>query len=141
MRTAIGVGVLTFYGVLVVAGAQDIVAQKLGVSIPPVTWALRGLLLGLPVVTAFFAWKLSHDLAEESRQEAERRGEPPPAGWSPPGMVPAPAGGPALAVSSRRSWVRRGTGAVLGGAAAAAGFLVGRRRPKRIVFEETKRRR
>src|SRR5205807_2332620 len=34
VRTAIGVGVLTFYIVLVVAGAQDIIAQKLGVGIP-----------------------------------------------------------------------------------------------------------
>jgi ubiquinol-cytochrome c reductase cytochrome b subunit len=143
VRTAIGVGVLTFYGVLVVAGAQDVVAQKLGVSIPPVTWALRGLLLGLPAVTAFFAWKLSHDLAAASAQEAGRGGEPPPPGRPPTGVViAAGAGGEALTATRRRSWMRRGAGAVLGGAAAAGGFIVGRRRrPKRIVFEETKRRR
>ena len=104
------------------------------------TWALRGLVLGLPVVTAFLAWKLSHDLAEASVQEAERRGEPPPPGWPPmPPLNPAPADGSPLTAERPRSWVRRGAGAAFGGAA-AAGFLLGRRRPKRIVFEETKKR-
>jgi ubiquinol-cytochrome c reductase cytochrome b subunit len=64
LRTPIGVGVLTFYIVLTVAGAQDIIAQKLGVSIPPVTWTLRVLLVALPVLTAALARKLCHDLQE-----------------------------------------------------------------------------
>ena len=63
LRTAIGVGVLTFYVVLLVAGGQDVIAQKLGVSIEPVTWTLRGLVIGLPLVLALFSWKLCHDLS------------------------------------------------------------------------------
>jgi ubiquinol-cytochrome c reductase cytochrome b subunit len=62
-RTALGVGVLTFYVVLFLAGGQDIYAQKLGVSIAPVTWTLRAALLVLPLASAAFAWKLASDLA------------------------------------------------------------------------------
>ena len=66
-RTAIGTGVLTFYVVLTVAGAQDIIAQKLGVSIPPVTWTLRVLLIALPLATAALASKVCHDLQASKR--------------------------------------------------------------------------
>src|SRR5207253_3193628 len=71
VRSAIGVGVLTFYIVLVVAGAQDIIAQKLGVGVPSVTLSLRGLLVGLPVITAFLTWKICHDLAQKGARHAE----------------------------------------------------------------------
>src|SRR5207248_9153104 len=50
VRSAIGVGVLTFYIVLVVAGAQDIIAQKLGVGIPAVTNTLRVVIFVLPAL-------------------------------------------------------------------------------------------
>ncbi|TML58572.1 MAG: cytochrome b, partial [Actinobacteria bacterium] len=47
VRSAVGAGALTFFVVLFVAGAQDVIAQKLSVSIPSVTNALRGLAVGL----------------------------------------------------------------------------------------------
>lgn len=61
-RTGIGVGVLTFYAVLFLAGSQDIVAQKTGASITTVLWTLRLLALGLPLLTGAFAWRLCRDL-------------------------------------------------------------------------------
>ncbi|MDP9019641.1 MAG: ubiquinol-cytochrome c reductase cytochrome b subunit [Actinomycetota bacterium] len=82
VRTAIGVGVLTFYGVLLLAGGDDIIAQKLDVAIVPVVWAFRILLFVLPLVAAVFAWKLCRDLAAddpltetEAEAETETEGE------------------------------------------------------------------
>ncbi|MBW3645697.1 MAG: hypothetical protein KY441_09355 [Actinobacteria bacterium] len=72
MRTAIGVGVLTFYGVLLLAGGDDIIAQKLDVAIVPVVWAFRILLFVLPLLAAVFTWKLCRDLAaDDPLTEAE----------------------------------------------------------------------
>src|SRR3954452_4974534 len=79
VRTAIGVGVLTFYVVLFVAGSQDIIAQKLHVSIPPVTLTFRVLVFVLPVLAAFVARKLCHDLSAADRRLAEET----PALWPP----------------------------------------------------------
>jgi len=68
LRTAFGVATITFYAVLLAAGGQDIVAQKLGVSIVPVTRTFRVLVLALPGVAAWLAWKLASDLGSGSRQ-------------------------------------------------------------------------
>ncbi|MDP8954371.1 MAG: ubiquinol-cytochrome c reductase cytochrome b subunit [Actinomycetota bacterium] len=65
VRTAIGVGVVTFYGVLLLAGGDDIIAEKLGLGIIPVVWTFRVLLFVLPVLMAAFAWKLCRDLAAD----------------------------------------------------------------------------
>jgi ubiquinol-cytochrome c reductase cytochrome b subunit len=62
-RTTLGVGALTFYVVLFLAGGQDIYAQKLGVSIEPVIWTFRVALFALPAAAAALAWKLCSDLA------------------------------------------------------------------------------
>ena len=70
VRSAIGAGALTFFVVLFVAGAQDVIAQKLSLSIPTVTNALRGLAVGLPAVVALFTWKLCRDLSAHDRKTA-----------------------------------------------------------------------
>src|SRR3954454_21867092 len=70
VRSAIGVGVLTFYIVLFVAGAQDIIAQHLSAPIADVTVTLRVLLFVLPVLAAALTWKLCHDLATADRRIA-----------------------------------------------------------------------
>ena len=62
MRTAIGVGVLTFYIVLFVAGAQDLIAQWFEVSILSVTRTLQVLVFALPLASALFTWRLCRDL-------------------------------------------------------------------------------
>ena len=91
VRTAIGVGVLTFYGVLLLAGGDDIIAQKIDVAIVPVVWAFRILLFVLPLLAAVFAWKLCRDLAAddpltETEAETESEAEEPV-----PAEKPAPA--------------------------------------------------
>jgi ubiquinol-cytochrome c reductase cytochrome b subunit len=88
VRTAIGVGVLTFYLVLFVAGSQDIVAQTLGVSIPAVTWAFRLLLVVLPLLTASIAWRVAHDLSAGDEPADE---EPPSPQVQPDPAPEAPA--------------------------------------------------
>jgi quinol---cytochrome-c reductase cytochrome b subunit len=78
MRTAIGVGVLTFYSVLLLAGGQDIWAETFGISLTAVVWTFRVLVLALPPVFGWFAWKLCRDLrAGGHAEEEERRAEPP----------------------------------------------------------------
>jgi ubiquinol-cytochrome c reductase cytochrome b subunit len=62
VRTALGVVVLTFYSVLLLAGGQDIWAQKLDVSLSSVLWTFRVAVFVLPVVTGTFTYKLCRDL-------------------------------------------------------------------------------
>ena len=62
VRSAIGVGVLSFYAVLLLAGAQDLWADLLDVSIPALLWTFRVLLFVVPVGAALFTWKLCIDL-------------------------------------------------------------------------------
>jgi ubiquinol-cytochrome c reductase cytochrome b subunit len=78
VRTAIGIGVLTFYGMLLVAGGQDIIAQKLGLEIAPLIRLLRILVVAVPLGAALLAWKLCRDLSRGvPLAEAEEEGEPP----------------------------------------------------------------
>jgi ubiquinol-cytochrome c reductase cytochrome b subunit len=142
MRTAIGVGVLTFYIVLVVAGAQDIVAQKTRLGIPTVTNTLRVLLVVLPALLAFFTWRTCHDLQQKGAREDDYP-RPYPKARTPYQVTDQPA----LAVPGTRpsdsqpsrSAPYRALSAAGAAAAAAGGFLIGRRRPKKIVFEETRK--
>jgi ubiquinol-cytochrome c reductase cytochrome b subunit len=76
VRTAIGVGVLAFYATLLLAGAQDLWSQHLGISLDVVLWSFRVLVFVLPVALGLFTWKLCHDLEagrhaahEEARAE------------------------------------------------------------------------
>jgi len=80
VRTAIGAGVLTFYGVLTFAGSQDVIAQKLGLSIPPVTYTFRGLTVGLPIVVALVVWKFAGDLRRSGHVAEEEESAEPPVG-------------------------------------------------------------
>jgi ubiquinol-cytochrome c reductase cytochrome b subunit len=68
----VGVGVLAFYVVLLLAGGQDIFAQQLSVSVTSVVWAFRILVLVLPVVAGWLAWKISHDLRRSDEQAAHK---------------------------------------------------------------------
>jgi ubiquinol-cytochrome c reductase cytochrome b subunit len=78
VRTAIGVGVLTFYIVLLIAGGDDVIADVLGVSIYIVVDVLRVLVIALPIATALFTWKLCRDIKASGHVEkAEERTEPP----------------------------------------------------------------
>ena len=61
-RTGLGVAVLSFYVVLVVAGGNDVLAARLGLSVNQMTDVLRVLVFVLPVVTGLLAWKWARDL-------------------------------------------------------------------------------
>jgi hypothetical protein len=75
VRTALGVVVLSFYAVLLLAGGQDIWAQQLDVSLSAVLWTFRVLVFVLPVVFGAFTYKFCRDL-ERHRHAARAR--PPP---------------------------------------------------------------
>jgi len=66
VRTGIGVGGITFFAVLLVAGGQDIVASRLGISIVTLTRTLQVLVFVLPVVTGLVAWRWARDLRASS---------------------------------------------------------------------------
>jgi ubiquinol-cytochrome c reductase cytochrome b subunit len=72
LRTALGVGVLTFYTVLFVAGSSDIGAQKFVVGIPTFTRVLQVLVIVLPIVAGLVTWKICRDLAGADKLEAEK---------------------------------------------------------------------
>ncbi|MGE0000180.1 MAG: cytochrome bc complex cytochrome b subunit [Ilumatobacteraceae bacterium] len=78
VRTSFGAAVLAFFVVLFIGGGQDVIAQQLDWRIEAVTWTLRAMLLGVPIVTAAIAYKLCRDLQREtSLEEFEQSGEPP----------------------------------------------------------------
>jgi ubiquinol-cytochrome c reductase cytochrome b subunit len=72
LRTAFGVGTMTFYTVLFVAGSSDIGAQKFVVAIPTFTRVLQVLVIVLPVAAALVTWKVCHDLTGSDRLEATK---------------------------------------------------------------------
>ena len=76
VRTAIGVGVLTFYIVLFVAGSQDIFAQHLDAPIATVDRTFRVLLFVAPIVVAAIAWKWCHDLTARPPDDPDDSDEP-----------------------------------------------------------------
>jgi quinol---cytochrome-c reductase cytochrome b subunit len=136
VRTAIGVAALTFFAVLTVAGAQDIVAQESDSSIATVTDTLRILLFVLPVVFGLIAWRWAHDLrAHESRADFAGKGEPPvgPAEEEAPGAAGADAGErtreaePAPTTGRLASALARARDGVLGALLVAVLVRAGRR--------------
>ena len=72
LRTAIGAGVLVFYAVLTLAGGQDLIAQRLGVTIASVTEALRIALLVLPLAVGYLTWRICRDLRSEAPEPEGR---------------------------------------------------------------------
>jgi len=72
VRTAFGVGTLTFYVVLFVAGSSDILAQKLATAIPTLTRVLQVLVIVLPMATALLTWKVCHDLSGADKLETAK---------------------------------------------------------------------
>jgi hypothetical protein len=95
--------VLTFYAVLLLAGGQDIWAQKLDVSLSSVLWTFRVLVFVLPVVTGAFTYKLCRDL--ERHRHAARvaaTAEPPVAVNEEPLLPPSTTSEPTPAPAHRR---------------------------------------
>jgi ubiquinol-cytochrome c reductase cytochrome b subunit len=64
VRTAIGVGVLSFYAVLLLGGSNDILARFLGVPVGAVTVTLRVMVLALPLAAALIAHRVMRALRQ-----------------------------------------------------------------------------
>ncbi len=63
-RTGLGWGVFTFYTVLFVAGGDDVLAARMGISVDAMVIALRITLLVLPLLVGFGVTKWCRDLRE-----------------------------------------------------------------------------
>ena len=83
-RSAFGFAVLAFYGILLIAGSQDILASQMNVSMEPVTWMLRIAVVVVPLVVGSVALKFfrelnrSHEQPEETEPPEEPNEVPPP---------------------------------------------------------------
>jgi ubiquinol-cytochrome c reductase cytochrome b subunit len=63
--------VLTYFVVIFLAGSQDVIASKTGLSVQAIVWTLRTAVFVLPLATGAVAWSWCRGLAAGSR-EAER---------------------------------------------------------------------
>lgn len=78
VRTGLGVAALTAYGVLLLAGAQDVIAFIFDVPVHGLTWTLRVALFVLPVVACWLTGRLCLALQAHDRdllEEGEATGE------------------------------------------------------------------
>jgi ubiquinol-cytochrome c reductase cytochrome b subunit len=76
-RTALGVATLAFYTVLGLAGATDGLSQYFDLSDNSLVWALRVLLVVVPVVVAWFTYRLCLDLqARDGGQDDDGTADP-----------------------------------------------------------------
>jgi ubiquinol-cytochrome c reductase cytochrome b subunit len=76
VRTAIGVAALAFYSVLFIAGGNDVLAARFGVSVNLITNILRVALFVLPAVAGYFTYRLCKELAARGPTAGEPE-EPP----------------------------------------------------------------
>jgi ubiquinol-cytochrome c reductase cytochrome b subunit len=67
-RTALGAMAIAFYGVLVISGANDVVADKLDISLNAMTWIGRIGLLVAPPVAYFVAYRMCLALQQHDRE-------------------------------------------------------------------------
>ncbi|MCI3276759.1 cytochrome bc1 complex cytochrome b subunit [Streptomyces cylindrosporus] len=78
VRTGLGVAGITFYGVLLLAGGNDVIAQSFRISVNTLTWILRIALVVGPVVAFLLTRGLCHALLrmeQERLSEGEETGE------------------------------------------------------------------
>jgi ubiquinol-cytochrome c reductase cytochrome b subunit len=58
-RTAVGVAILTIFGVLTLAGGNDVLAYYFGTDVETLTFLFRVLVVVLPIVTGVIAYRLA----------------------------------------------------------------------------------
>jgi len=63
VRTAMGVATLAFYLVLFLGGASDVLAETFGLSVNAVIWGFRVLVVVLPIVSGWSAYRLCKELS------------------------------------------------------------------------------
>ncbi|PWI16878.1 ubiquinol-cytochrome c reductase cytochrome b subunit [Streptomyces sp. Act143] len=71
VRTGLGVAGLTCYGVLLLAGGNDVVAQTFRISLNTLTWVLRVALVVAPVLAFMLTRRLCHALLASERERLE----------------------------------------------------------------------
>lgn len=64
LRTGIGAGTLAAYSVMLLAGANDVIANWLHVSLNGLLMTLRALLFIMPIIVGFAAYYISKELAK-----------------------------------------------------------------------------
>lgn len=90
-RSAFGMAVLTFYGVLLLAGSQDIIASEMNTTIQPITWTLRIAVFVLPITVGLISFAVFRDL-HRSHIQPEMFDAPESPNEVPPEMAPSPVG-------------------------------------------------
>ncbi|MEV1081459.1 ubiquinol-cytochrome c reductase cytochrome b subunit [Streptomyces sp. NPDC050211] len=78
VRTGLGVAGITFYGVLLLAGGNDVVAQTFRISLNTLTWVLRIALVAGPVLAFFLTRQICRALLDAERgrlEQGEETGE------------------------------------------------------------------
>jgi quinol---cytochrome-c reductase cytochrome b subunit len=73
VRTALGVATLTFYAILFLGGAADVLASTFTVSVNAVLWTFRIAVLVAPVVTGWVAYQLCKELSARDGIETASR--------------------------------------------------------------------
>ncbi|HKY69098.1 MAG TPA: ubiquinol-cytochrome c reductase cytochrome b subunit [Acidimicrobiales bacterium] len=63
VRTALGAATITFYSVLFLGGAADVLAATFGLSVNAILWTFRFLVLLLPPVVGWMVYRLCKELA------------------------------------------------------------------------------
>jgi ubiquinol-cytochrome c reductase cytochrome b subunit len=112
LRSAVGAGVLTFAGLLTLAGSNDVLSRVFDVQVETVTRALRVGVVGLPLAVAWVTFRVCRDLGRgaapprrgpaELRRRADGGFEEIPAGAGPAGGGgPGAPGGPGGAGAAR----------------------------------------
>ena len=78
VRTGLGVGVLTYFVVIFLAGSQDVIAAKWHISVQSLVWVLRLCTLLLPGVFGLVTWYwcrgLARGAAEDEREDDDAGG-------------------------------------------------------------------
>ncbi len=69
VRTGIGVAVLIFFVILFLAGGNDVLAARFGISVNAITWALRVAVLALPPLTWLLTYRLCKELQGRDRSQ------------------------------------------------------------------------
>jgi ubiquinol-cytochrome c reductase cytochrome b subunit len=73
-RTAVGVGILTIFGVLTLAGGNDVLAYYFGADVETLTVLFRILVIVLPIVTGVAAYRIAVAMRDRPPRSAHRGG-------------------------------------------------------------------
>jgi ubiquinol-cytochrome c reductase cytochrome b subunit len=76
VRTATGAAILTFFGVLTLAGGNDVIAYYLSIELETLTFVFRWLSLALPVVVWFLTYRVCVARRAEPERPRRRHGRP-----------------------------------------------------------------